>query len=240
MAGRSSGGKRSVLDWSGDEVVEWTKPRWYEKLATLIVLIIVAAYFISQVPTPLMMVLSVIFVITWYFFLMFVIEDVKTKIMAWRIKRAAVRRWHRKYLFKNLFEKYPWLETYLREVRRAEELEFPYVPDIIIRDPATAKIEIRRPPPTRWWIPQQTQIQQAPTTPKTPPEQAPREEAQRQIQQQATPPPPPPQPREPRRRRERKIPLPPELEDAYRAIKRLVESLSIEETHTHCSGSWRR
>ena len=102
--------------------------------------------------------LSVIFVITWYFFLMFVIEDIKTKIVAWRIKRAAVRRYHRKYLLQNLFEKHPWLETYLREVKRAEELGFPYVPDIIIKDPATAKIEIRRPPQTRWWIPQQTNM----------------------------------------------------------------------------------
>ena len=207
MAGRSSGGKRSVLDWSGDEVVEWTKPRWYEKLATLIVLIIVAAYFISQVPTPLMMVLSVIFVITWYFFLMFVIEDVKTKIMAWRIKRAAVRRWHRKYLFKNLFEKYPWLETYLREVRRAEELGFPYVPDIIIRDPATAKIEIRRPPPTRWWIPQQPQP--PPQTPPTPPEQpALQEQPQQQAQEQTTAPQQQPRQTPKRRRRDRSPYLP--------------------------------
>ncbi len=166
--------RRDFLDWSGDEVVEWTRPKWYEKITALIILVLVAAYFISLEPTPIIIVLSIANIVSWYIFLMFVIEDVKTKIIAWRIKRAAVRRWHRKYLFKNLFEKYPWLETYLREVRRAEELGFPYVPDIIIRDPATAEIGIRRPPPTRWWIPQQTQPQQA-TTPKTPPEQAPRE-----------------------------------------------------------------
>ncbi len=56
---------------------------------------------------------------------MFVIKDIKTKIIAWRIKRAAERRYHRRYALQNIFRKYPRLETYLREVRRAEELGFP-------------------------------------------------------------------------------------------------------------------
>jgi len=206
-----------VLDWTGDEVVEWTKPKWYEKLAVLLVLIPVGIL-IAIPPIPLRIGLAIAFIVTWYFFLMFVIGDIKTRIMAWRIKRAAERRYKMKYALPRLFQKYSWLETYLREVRRAEELGFPYVPDIIVRDPATAKIEIRRTPPTRWII-QQTPPQQ--TTPLTPPEQA-------QEQTMA-----PPQPRQaPRRRRERRIPLPPELEDVYRVIKRLVEFLSIEETHT--------
>ena len=160
---------------------------------------------------------------------MFIIEDIKTWIITKRIKKAAMKRWHRKYALQTLFEKYPWLETYLREVKRAEELGFPYVPDIIVRDPATAEIEIRRPPPTRWIIPQQTQP--PPQTPPTPPEQPALQEQPQQAQEQTTA--PQQQPRQtPRRRRERQIPLPPELEDAYRAIKRLVESLSIGETHT--------
>ena len=147
---------RDVLDWSGDEVVAWTKPKWYEKLAVLSILIPMGVIFAIP-PTPLRIGLAVATVVAWYFLLMFIIEDVKTWIIARRIKRAAMRRWHIKYAFQTLFEKYPWLETYLREVKRAEELGFPYVPDIIIKDPATAEIEIRRPPPTRWMIPQQTQ-----------------------------------------------------------------------------------
>ena len=221
---------RNVLDWSLDEVADWTKPKWYEKLTVITILVLTIGRIATMSPTPTVIAATIGTIIIWYIFLMFVIEDIKTKIVAWRIKRAAVRRYHRKYLLQNLFEKHPWLETYLREVKRAEELGFPYVPDIIIKDPATAKIEIRRPPQTRWWLPQQTQPQQAPTTPKTPPEQAPPKETQQQTQQQIAPP-PTPQPRREPRRRERKIPLPPELEDAYRAIKKLVESLSIEETH---------
>ena len=221
--------KRDVLDWTGDEVVAWTKPKWYEKLAVLSILIPMGVIFAIP-PIPLRIGLAVATVVTWYFLLMFIIEDVKTWIIARRIRKAAERRWHIKYAFQTLFEKYPWLETYLREVRRAEELGFPYVPDIIVKDPATAKIEIRRPPPARWWLPQQIQPQpQAPSTPHTPPERASPEETPQQAQEQTVA---PPQPRrEQRRRRERKIPLPPELEDAYRAIKRMVESLSIEETH---------
>ena len=144
-----------MLDWTGDEVVEWTKPKWYEKLAVLLILIPVGIL-IAIPPIPLRIGLAIAFIVTWYFFLMFVIEDIKTRIMAWRIKRAAERRYKMKYALPRLFQKYSWLETYLREVKRAEELGFPYVPDIIVRDPATAKIEIRR-PPTRWII-QQTPL----------------------------------------------------------------------------------
>jgi len=56
----------------------------------LIVLMLVAAYVASQAPTPLIIGLAIANIVT-LFFLMFVIEDVKTKIIAWRIKRAAVR-----------------------------------------------------------------------------------------------------------------------------------------------------
>jgi len=43
---------RDVLDWSGDEVVAWTKPKWYEKLAVLFILIPMGVIFAIP-PTPL-------------------------------------------------------------------------------------------------------------------------------------------------------------------------------------------
>ena len=103
---RMVGEKRDVLDWSGDEVVEWTKPKWYEKLAVLSVLIPIGIL-IAIPPIPLRIGLAIAFIVTWYFFLMFVIEDVKTWIITRRIKKAAMRRWHIKYAFQTLFEKYP-------------------------------------------------------------------------------------------------------------------------------------
>ena len=180
MTGRD---RRDVLDWTGDEVVEWTKPKWYEKLAVLLVLIPVGIL-VAIPPIPLRIGLAIAFIVTWYFFLMFVIEDVKTRIIAWRIKRAAERRYHRRYALQNIF-RYPWLETYLREVRRAEELGFPYVPDIIVRDPATAEIEIGRPPPARWMVPQRTQYQslQQVETPRRPLEQPAPQIPEEQISQ---------------------------------------------------------
>jgi len=211
---------RNVLDWSLDEVADWTKPKWYEKLTVITILILTIGRLATMSPTPTVIAATIGTIIIWYIFLMFVIEDIKTKIVAWRIKRAAVRRYHRKYLLQNLFEKHPWLETYLREVKRAEELGFPYVPDIIIKDPATAKIEIRRPPQTRWWLPQ---TQTTAPTPQTPTQPA-------QTQQPA--PPPEQQPQQPPGRRGESISLPQELKEVYKMIKKLVESLSIEETHT--------
>ena len=41
---------RDVLDWSGDEVVAWTKPKWYEKLAVLFILIPMGVIF--AIPPP--------------------------------------------------------------------------------------------------------------------------------------------------------------------------------------------
>jgi len=203
----------NILDWSGDEVVEWTKPRWYERLTVLIILISIGILFAIP-PTPLRIVFAVAFVLTWYFFLMFVIEDIKTRIIAWRIKRAAERRYHRRYALQNLFRKYPWLETYLREVRRAEELGFPYVPDMIVRDPATAKIEIRR-PPTRWILPQQIQYQlpQQVETPRQPLEQLAPQPPAEQISQSG------------------EEELPSDLQLVFESIKQLVGELSVEETH---------
>jgi len=156
--------------------------------------------------------------VAWYFLLMFIIEDAKTWIITRRIKKAAMRRWHIKYAFQTLFEKYPWLETYLREVKRAEELGFPYVPDIVVKDPATAEIEIRRPPPTRWMIPQQTQypsVQQAeslqpPEQPSLLPSQPEEEQATWSGEGEE---------------------LSSDLRPVFEMIKQFVNELSVEETH---------
>ena len=166
-------------------------------------------------PTLLRIALTIAFIISWYFFLMFVIEDIKTRIIAWRIKKAAERRYHRRYALQNIFRKYPWLETYLREVRRAEELGFPYVPDIVVSDPATAKIEIRRPPPARWMVPQQTQYQplQQLETPRRPLEQPAPQIPEEQISQSG------------------EEELPSDLQPVFELIKQLVSELSVEETH---------
>ena len=209
---------RDVLDWSGDEVVAWTKPKWYEKLAVLSILIPMGVIFAIP-PTPLRIGLSVATVVAWYFLLMFIIEDVKTWIITRRIKRAAMRRWHIKYAFQTLFEKYPWLETYLREVKKAEELGFPYVPDIVVKDPATAEIEIRRPPLTRWMIPQQIQyssIQQAESLqpleqPSLLPSQPGREEQATWSGEGEE--------------------LSSDLRPVFEMIKQFVNELSVEETH---------
>ncbi len=72
---------RDVLDWSGDKVVTWTKPKSYEKLAVLSILIPMGVIFTIP-PTSLRIMLAVAFVLTWYFFLMFAIEDIKMKIIA--------------------------------------------------------------------------------------------------------------------------------------------------------------
>jgi len=138
------------------------------------------------------------------------------------MKRAAERRYKMKYALPRLFEKYPWLETYLREVRRAEELGFPYVPDIVVRDPATAKIEIRRPPPTRWIIPQRQ-----PQIPELPQVQQP--EPPQQIRQ--------PQIEQPVVERTRELAEPEESEEGFPLLAIigeiwiLLKSLSIEQTH---------
>jgi len=169
-------------------------------------------------PTPLRIGLAVATVVAWYFLLMFIIEDVKTWIIAKRIRKAAERRWHIKYTFQTLFGKYPWLETYLREVRRAEELGFPYVPDIIIKDP-TAEIEIRRLPPTRWMIPQQTQylsIQQ--TESLQPLEKPPLLPQHSEQEEQAT-------------WSGGGEKLSSDLKPIFEMIKRFVNELSVEETH---------
>jgi len=54
---------RDVLDWSEDEVVAWTKPKWYEKLAVLSILIPMGIIFAIP-PTPLRIMLAVAFVFT--------------------------------------------------------------------------------------------------------------------------------------------------------------------------------
>jgi len=84
-----------------------------------------------------------------------------------------------------------------------------------VRDPATAKIEIRRPPPKRWMILQQTQYQslQQVETPRQPLEQPAPQIPEEQISQSG------------------EEELPSDLQPVFESIKQFVSELSVEETH---------
>ena len=183
--------KRDVLDWSGDDVVAWTKPKWYEKTTIIAIFTIIEIYIWTNYVWWIGL-FSLAVLALWYWLLLQIIEDVKSSIIARRIYRAAERRWKAKYALPRMFEEYPWLYQYLKECRRSEEMGWLYVPDIIIRDPAT-EIEIRRPPPQEWTIPI-TPLRQITRQPEE------RREEQPQLPSQQPPHPPQqqtsPQPRE--------------------------------------------
>ena len=141
----------AVLDWSAEQLAEWVRPKWYEKLPIAILFAIATAWVwinLGAIRGLGMLTASLL----WYIIIVDLIKSLKERILAGRIYRAAELRYKAKHALPRLFKKHPWMHEYLKACKRSEELGWPYVPDIIMADPA-AKIEVRTPPPEDWTIP---------------------------------------------------------------------------------------
>ena len=220
-----------ILDKPLEELVEWTKPKWYEKLPIIIVFGTIA--YLSAQNGLLGAILGIATFIVWYFVLTETIRIIKTRILTRKIRKAAEKRYIAKYALPRFFKKHPWAYEYMKAMRRAEELGMPYVPEIIIKDPATCEVEIRTPPPEDWTIPirsiqQTTREQERVETPERPTEtEATPEEEQREttpIGEQRIPEERQTPQRAPREERRKTTGID-QLIDSF------VDELSIEETH---------